>query len=176
MRTVRVPHVTSIRTKASSTLKMGTKRADGTALGCEACHNRANWKALTRYDHSKTTFPLLGAHRGVACKDCHQPPAQEMTLKNVDFQTASKQCLGCHQDPHAGQFATRRDAADCSGCHDSARWKPARFDHDKRTPFPLAGAHQNVACGQCHKLRREVRGQSVILYKPTPRECKACHG
>jgi hypothetical protein len=156
--------------------RMAAKRADGTVAGCEACHTTAKWKELNRFDHSKTKFPLIGAHRGVACGDCHRPPALETTLKNVDFRAASKQCFGCHQDPHAGQFATRKDAADCSGCHDSARWKPSRFDHDKATRFSLQGAHRSVVCADCHKLTRQMDGMSVLFYMPTPRECKACHG
>jgi Cytochrome c7 and related cytochrome c len=156
--------------------RMEMKRPDGTVMGCEACHTTATWKELTRFDHSKTEFPLIGAHRGVACGDCHRPPALETNVKNVDFRAAPKNCSGCHNDPHAGQFAARKDAADCSGCHDSARWKPSQFDHDKRTPFSLEGAHRNVACDDCHKLTREVNGKAVVLYKPTPRECKACHG
>jgi hypothetical protein len=97
-------------------------------------------------------------------------------LKSVDFRDAPKQCAACHSDPHAGQFAARKEAPDCSGCHNSARWKPAEFDHDKRTPFSLEGAHRRVACDGCHKLTREVNGKRVLYYKATPRECKACHG
>jgi hypothetical protein len=156
--------------------RMEAKRADGTMAGCEACHTTATWKELNRFDHSKTEFPLLGAHRGVACADCHRPPGLETSLKNVDYREAPKQCSGCHKDVHAGQFAARKDAADCSSCHDAARWKPAQFDHDKRTPFSLKGAHRNVGCDECHKLTREVGGKTVVFYKPTPRECKACHG
>jgi Cytochrome c7 and related cytochrome c len=156
--------------------RMAAKRSDGSPAGCESCHTTAKWKELSRFDHSKTAFPLIGAHRGVACGDCHRPPAIETSLKNVDFLSAPKQCFACHKDPHAGQFAARKEAADCSGCHDSARWKPSRFDHDKRTTFSLEGAHRNVACNDCHKIRREIEGVSVIFYKPTPKECKACHG
>jgi len=156
--------------------RMEAKRADGTVAGCEACHTTATWKQLNRFDHSKTTFPLFGAHRGVACADCHRPPALETNLKNVDFRAAPKQCSGCHNDPHAGQFAARKDAADCSGCHNSARWKPSEFDHDARTPFSLRGAHRNVRCNECHKLTREVEGKTVLFYKPTPLQCKSCHG
>jgi hypothetical protein len=155
---------------------MALKRQDGTVAGCEACHTTATWKELSRFDHSKTEFPLLGAHRGVACRDCHRPAALQTSLKGVDFRAAKKQCATCHSDPHAGQFAARKEAADCSGCHNSARWKPAEFDHDKRTPFSLEGAHRRVACESCHKPSREVNGKRVLFYKPTPRECKACHG
>jgi Cytochrome c7 and related cytochrome c len=156
--------------------QMAAQRADGTVAGCEACHTTARWKELNRFDHSKTKFPLIGAHRGVACGDCHRPPALETTLKNVDFRAASKQCFGCHEDPHAGQFAARKDAADCSGCHNSARWKPSPFDHDKGTRFSLQGAHRDVPCADCHKLTRVIDAKKVVFYNPTPRECKACHG
>ena len=156
--------------------RMEAKRSDGTMAGCEACHTTKTWKELNRFDHSKTVFPLLGAHRGVACGDCHRPPALETSLKDIDFRVASTKCSGCHNDPHGGQFAARKDAADCSGCHNSERWKPSQFDHDKRTPFSLEGAHRNVACDDCHKLSREVDGKRVIFYKPTPRQCSQCHG
>ena len=156
--------------------RMETKRPDGTVPGCEACHTTAVWKEVKRFDHSKTAFALLGAHRGVACADCHRPPALETNLKNVDFRAAPKQCAGCHLDPHGRQFTARKDAADCSGCHNSARWKPSEFDHDQRTPFSLEGAHRRVVCEDCHKLTREVDGKKVLFYKPTPRACKECHG
>ena len=156
--------------------RMEAKRSDGTMAGCEACHTTKTWKELTRFDHSKTSFPLLGVHRGVACIDCHRPPALETSLKNVDFKTASTKCSGCHVDPHAGQFAARKDAAECSSCHNSEKWKPSEFDHDKRTPFSLAGAHQSVACEDCHKVSRMIDGKRVLFYKPTTRKCSECHG
>ena len=156
--------------------RMAAKQADGTAAGCEACHTTTTWRELDKFDHSKTDFPLLGAHRGVACADCHRPPNLETTLQNVNFGAAPKQCLGCHEDPHAGQFAARQEVTDCSSCHNSGRWKPADFDHNTRTAFSLQGAHQNVACADCHKLARSVNGKNVLFYKPTPSECKVCHG
>ncbi len=55
----------------------------------------------------------------------------------------------------------------------SNKWKPSLFDHEV-TGFSLKGGHENVACGDCHQLKREVNGESV-LYKPTPRACEACH-
>lgn len=156
--------------------RMEAKRADGTMAGCETCHTTKTWKELNRFDHSKTLFPLTGAHRGVGCGDCHRPPALETSLKNVDFRAAPTKCSGCHNDQHAGQFAARKDATDCSGCHSSGRWKPSQFDHDKRTPFSLEGAHRKVSCDQCHKLAREVDGKKVVIYKLTPRQCSECHG
>jgi hypothetical protein len=164
------PHRNEFRTR------MEARRTDGSIAGCEACHTTAKWSEMAHFDHSATKFPLTGVHRGVACLDCHRPPAMEMTLKNVDFAAAPKMCSGCHEDPHGKQFAARPDAADCSSCHGATRWKPAQFDHNKRTKYPLDGAHRDVPCLACHKLTREVAGKTVVFYKPTPGQCKDCHG
>jgi hypothetical protein len=117
----------------------------------------------------------VGAHRATACIDCHKPPNLETKLTNVNFRVAPTQCEGCHEDIHGQQFR-RASATGCAGCHTSAKWKPSLFDHDKRTTFPLEGAHRNVRCDACHKSVREVEGKSVLFYKPTPKECSACHG
>ena len=155
--------------------RMQQVRADGTAIGCEACHSTRSWKELSGFDHSKTSFPLVGAHRATACMDCHKPPNQETRLINVDFKAAPSKCEECHQDIHGGQFA-QGGITPCAQCHNSGRWKPSLFDHDKRTAFPLQGAHQNVRCEGCHKLTRVVEGKPVLFYKPTPKECATCHG
>jgi hypothetical protein len=156
--------------------QMAAKRSDGTAAGCEACHNTAQWNELRGFDHAKTRFPLLGAHRVVACIDCHKPPALERTLEHVNYRAVSMQCSGCHNDPHGGQFAARKDVTECSSCHNDNRWKPADFDHDTRTTFSLQGAHENTPCAGCHMLTRVVEGKNVLFYKPTPAKCSDCHG
>ena len=155
--------------------QMEARRPNGTAAGCESCHTTVKWNETSRFDHAGTKFPLTGAHRGVACIDCHRPPALQVTMKNVNFTAAPKLCSGCHEDVHANQFASRPEATDCSSCHDAARWKPSQFDHNKRTKYPLDGAHRDVPCLDCHKLTREVASKKVVFYKPTPPECKDCH-
>jgi hypothetical protein len=156
--------------------QMEARMPNGSTAGCEACHSTVKWNELTRFDHAATKFPLTGAHRGVACVDCHRPPALQVTMKNVDFTAAPKLCSGCHEDVHANQFAPRPEATDCSSCHDATRWKPAQFDHDTRTKYPLEGAHRDVPCLDCHKLTRQVAGKTVVFYNPTPTACKDCHG
>ena len=156
--------------------QMEAKLANGMVAGCEACHTTVKWDELHGFDHAKTRFPLLGAHRGVACIDCHRPPALERTLEHVNYRAASRECSGCHNDPHGGQFAGRKDVTDCSSCHNVNRWKPADFDHDTRTTFSLRGAHENVQCAGCHMLTRVVESKNVLFYKPTPSKCTDCHG
>jgi hypothetical protein len=150
-------------------------RADGKPTGCETCHSTRNWKDLTRFDHSETKFALVGAHRAVACIDCHKPPNLGTKLIDADFAEAPLKCEACHADPHGRQFA-KADITPCADCHNSARWKPSTFDHDKRASFALAGAHKNVRCEDCHKLFRDFEGKQVLFYKPAPKDCKDCHG
>jgi hypothetical protein len=156
--------------------RMRPVRADGSAIGCEACHSTKSWKDLTRFDHSKTDFPLLGTHRAVACIDCHKPPNLETKLTNVDYKVAPKTCEECHTDVHGAQFAKADRKTPCDDCHNNSKFQPSTFDHDKRTPFPLTGVHKNVRCAGCHKELRKVADKSVLFYKPTPKECVACHG
>ncbi|HZP05311.1 MAG TPA: hypothetical protein VFB43_10450 [Terracidiphilus sp.] len=145
----------------------------GRPLGCEACHSTKEWKDLSKFDHAATDFPLIGSHRAVACIDCHRPPAMERTMAHVEFTKAPVRCADCHENPHADQFGARAD--DCSSCHNTNKWQPSLFDHDK-TAFLLKGGHENVACSACHTLKKQVNGNLVLFYKPTPKACDDCHG
>jgi hypothetical protein len=155
--------------------RMQQARADGSAAGCEACHTTKSWKELSGFDHSKTSFALLGAHRATACISCHKPPNLETRLLNVDFKSAPTQCEDCHEDIHGKQFA-KGDVTHCAECHNSMKWKPSLFDHETRTSFSLRGAHQRVRCGDCHQVTKVIAAKSVLFYKPTPKDCAACHG
>jgi len=152
------------------------RASDGRPAGCAACHTVMNWEDLSNFDHGTTTFPLVGAHRAVSCAGCHKPPKLEVKLTNVDFHAAPSACEGCHSDIHAGQFADSQKNAGCASCHNSAKWKPSIFDHDKRTAFSLQGEHRSVRCDGCHKNVKLIDDKRVLFYKPTPKECSACHG
>jgi hypothetical protein len=141
-------------------------------LGCEACHVTKDWHDLAKFDHSTTKFTLTGTHRGVVCADCHKPPNMERTMLHVKFSEAPVSCNECHENPHADQFRER--GKECEQCHNTNKWKPSLFDHEK-TEFSLKGGHQDVACGACHTLKRPVKETLVLFYKPTPKACEACH-
>ena len=142
------------------------------ATGCEACHNTSDWHDMHAFNHATTKFALEGAHRAVACANCHKPPNLERTMVHVNFAQAPQQCSQCHQNPHSTQFGNR--AEHCEECHNSNKWKPSLFDHEK-TAFSLKGGHQDVACAACHTLKRPVDGEMVLFYKPTPTACADCH-
>jgi hypothetical protein len=145
------------------------------ARGCELCHSTEAWNDFSPFDHSRTSFPLEGAHKTTACTACHKPSRSGLSLAEANFQSAPSKCEACHQDIHGGQFA-RRSITACAECHNSAQWKPAFFDHNQRTSFPLEGAHRKTRCEGCHKLQRMIGGKPVLFYKPTPKDCIACHG
>ena len=152
--------------------RMARRRADGSPQGCEACHNVRSWIEVSGFDHSKTKFPLLGAHRSAKCGDCHKVPVGK---KEIQFKDTSQVCEDCHKDAHDAQFA-KAGKTPCADCHDSQRWVPSTFNHDTRTHFPLQGGHAGVACGKCHKQTRMVDTKPVIVYKQAPSKCTDCHG
>ncbi|NWG08002.1 MAG: hypothetical protein HXY35_15100 [Chloroflexi bacterium] len=119
---------------------------------CADCHNPRDWKDVD-FNHSKTGFPLIGGHSGVACANCHV---------NGRYKGTPSNCYACHaaKDPHGGQFGS-----ECGSCHKPTSWKDVNFDHGK-TGFPLNGGHGKVQCKACH---------SNGVFKDTPRECVACH-
>lgn len=149
--------------------------AAGRPLGCEACHNTKTWRDLTKFDHGSTRFELIGTHRAVECAGCHRPPNMERTLLHVNFRQAPQRCEQCHEDPHGAQFVKNGGETPCADCHNSTKWRPSLFDHEK-TVFGLKGAHKDVRCTACHVNRRMVSERSVLFYKPTPTACIACHG
>ncbi len=158
------------------TARMAAVDSHGSAKECEACHTMRDWKEIVGFDHSTTSFPLEGAHRAVACESCHKAPNLETGLKDVSFKTAPTKCAGCHEDIHGGQFSVAGAPTDCTRCHLLFKWKPSTFNHETGSTFHLAGAHKEVPCAQCHFATQEIAGKRVVTYKPTPRDCVACHG
>jgi hypothetical protein len=125
---------------------------------CADCHSDRDWKD-TRFDHSKTKFPLTGKHVDVKCKDCHADPT---------FKGAPLTCVGCHRKDdqgkkgHQGRFGEK-----CETCHSDRDWKENLFDHDRSTKYPLKGKHATTKCTGCH---------TGFLYKEkTPTDCVSCH-
>jgi len=156
---------------------------------CSECHDVRGFRP-TPIDvavHSRYRFPLEGAHRAVQCVDCHaemRRSAATSTLKTVAwsgppllFSAPSGGCAGCHENPHGTQFASRADGGACQSCHDVQSFQPARrFDHNRDAAFSLKGAHAAVACDRCHRPTRTAAGQPpVVVYRPVPTACEACH-
>jgi hypothetical protein len=173
--------------------------ARGRALpDCAACHD-TNSFATAHFElaqHEKTTFPLQGAHRTVACRGCHaldprlaslvpRPVRQKLRQEKrpVVVSTAIMRpkaspaaCSTCHVDVHQGQFADLVAQKDCGGCHDTQSFTKVRFNHDVDSRFPLTGSHRTTNCASCHP-RAQVRPRLALTtrYRPINTACASCH-
>lgn len=156
-----------------ATLNCATCHADPhqTKVLCETCHTTEQWKAVQPFDHSTTKFRIEGSHLKVKCIQCHIA-----TKTAPEFSNTASRCSGCHRaaDVHGGQFQAAGRDEDCASCHVAAAWKSTAFSHDT-AQFPLDVAHRNVACGKCHKDRKEEVGKVIRTYRGTPKECVQCH-
>ncbi len=134
------------------------KHKDSLGRDCASCHSERSWKEPARFDHDKSSFPLVGKHLKIDCKNCH---------KSVLFNDAPKDCVGCHQkdDKHNNTLGNV-----CSTCHGDNDWKTTtgRFVHDE-TRFVVRNGHlqSKVKCINCHK--------DLQSFRNTPLACFACH-
>jgi len=156
--------------------RMAALGKDGQPLSCAACHSVQGWKNIPGFDHSSTGFRLEGAHKGASCAACHLPGRRGSKLKDAAFRDTPRQCSGCHEDAHGGQFVNQRRPGDCGVCHNVFWWRPSLFDHSAHSDYRLDGSHERVPCHLCHNQTRRVDGRLVRIYKPTPRDCSDCHG
>lgn len=121
---------------------------------CLQCHNTFSWKQ-NQFDHSKTKFPLHGAHTNVRCESCHKGDVNK-PIKNTE-------CGACHQfdDVHKNSLGDH-----CDQCHNDNSWnQDILFDHDV-SHFPLLGMHATTACESCHE---------DFVFKGVSQNCVQCH-
>jgi len=142
---------------------------------CASCHNTEGFTGReSGFDHSRTRYPLTGAHQTVDCGECHK--GQGAARQKPAF----KDCAPCHKDPHEGQLTRPNARRTCASCHDTRRFQPSLFGLAKHNEgkAPLDGAHQAVACLDCHTrpapaaaLRFELGGKGF-----SGQSCVDCHG
>jgi hypothetical protein len=166
----------------------GGARAKG--KGCIACHDVRTFRPSTAdvAAHAKFSFPLEGAHRATACVGCHEEmkqtgatPRSSLLLAvsgsaELRFE-AKHDCVDCHKTPHGRQFDARKDRGRCDACHGVEAFAPAsKFDHTKDATFSTRGAHERVACSQCHSKDSKGATPNVVIYRPVSGKCESCHG
>jgi len=135
----------------------------GFSQSCEICHTTTAWQPAT-FDHSKTNFPLTGAHTVPPrqCSDCH-------INNNYNLTTAA--CVSCHLKDYQGttnpNHVTANFPQTCEQCHNTSTWDNATFNHSA-TGFPLTGAHTVPPrqCTDCHVNNN---------YNLTNTTCVSCH-
>lgn len=139
---------------------------------CTECHNAADWRDVpeTKFDHSKTRYPLLGLHAGLACAKCHAPKEKKAPL-------AHERCTNCHFDAHFGQLVKRADKGACESCHNVDGFIPSLFtsaDHTD-TRFALKGAHLAQPCVACHPIAWSPDGIAYRVFILEDTRCISCH-
>jgi len=147
---------------------------------CQTCHFAAdgNWalgqRGIDPPLHATFGFPLEPPHADRACESCHNPDLPYVDRfpnpEQPDYLRRPNQCQGCHTDPHAGRFIEKHSA--CNDCHRQDGFIPSLIGLGEHSQvYPLTGAHQAVACSQCHKLD----ASKVRQFTSTPTACKDCH-
>lgn len=141
--------------------------------GCAQCHNTGAW-SRPNIDHS--TWPLQGAHARADCAACHDASAEDRKSgKGATYRGVPRQCEGCHQDNHAGQFRLTSPTRSCEFCHTSGSFKIERFEHTIKASYELTGAHEKLECAKCHREEKLKGGAKAVRYRLGYRECKDCH-
>lgn len=140
---------------------------------CASCHNFTKFKPASLFNHAKTEFPLLGAHKTVDCASCHK-----VEMRNgkefQKFAVASfKNCSNCHNDVHKGEFGTQ-----CKACHNEESFHKITagpgFNHNV-TGFNLVGRHQKIDCKACHEKSFGLGGHFKEFKSKDANDCRTCH-
>ncbi len=135
-------------------------------LSCDQCHSSTGFfPPLYGVDeHSKSNFPLEGAHLAQPCVFCHKQGDEAV------YQWESTRCEICHENSHGSQFSEYLEfGAGCEECHRSSDWVDLVFDH-QNSSFPLTGAHLKTGCSACHKPQDDI-----IQYEGLATSCSNCH-
>ncbi len=137
---------------------------------CNQCHTPDSWTTV-EFDHQLTGFLLEGKHQENQCASCHKPE-DTGGQRQIPFTGLKQECASCHENTHDRQFEVD-GVTDCRRCHTAEAWKPSSFDHNTAR-FKLEGAHQQVACKECHKPET-IEGKQVVRYKLEDFACASCH-
>ena len=130
-------------------------------LDCSSCHQEDTWKVnilKVKFDHSQTGFKLVGQHKTVNCRSCHESLVFKDAAKNTT-------CFSCHKDVHQNSVGF-----DCAKCHSPETWSVKNINElHQMSRFPLLGMHMNADCISCHKQF------SSLNFTPSGIACYDCH-
>jgi hypothetical protein len=142
---------------------------------CESCHSVAAAKFVAdRFSHDRTSYPLAGKHRPLACAACHVPraAAAAATGAPVNFAGAPTTCAGCHKDTHLGQVG-----GECKTCHTPETFKVMAYKHRQPAPDFFTGRHLRIDCRACHApvTRQFPAGRGTAINFSVTTACVSCH-
>lgn len=141
--------------------------------GCATCHSALGWNQ-PNIDHS--IWPLTGAHGLTPCVSCHQPSDDDrLRGEGASYRGVPRECAGCHEDIHMGQFVLSQPVRECDECHTTSEFALPNFRHQQMTGYALEGQHRQIECGDCHKSETLRNGQTAVRYRLGYNECADCH-
>ena len=139
---------------------------------CQLCHNQQSFSQIEAFAiHSRTSFPLTGAHIQTQCSSCHE------NQQNGHFTTLETDCYSCHKKEYENTSTKALDhtdlgySTDCKQCHNTMGWANDNFDHITSTGFPLVGAHNMIRCQDCHS----IPSMDLKHIPSGPNDCYSCH-
>ncbi|MBK9109664.1 MAG: cytochrome c family protein [Saprospiraceae bacterium] len=138
---------------------------------CAHCHTVQGFSGsnYSIEQHRNTKFPLEGSHQAIPCSSCH------LKDKTWKFRNIGEQCRDCHKDVHEPYIPEKYySGKNCKACHSEESWQMVHFDHNL-TGFSLEGAHKNLKCMDCHKLKLGETGDSYKNLITLERICVGCH-
>ncbi len=140
--------------------------------GCAHCHEANGWN-LPKIDHS--IWPLTGAHATTQCDSCHHATPEDKKLgRGASYRGVPRDCGGCHDDQHLGQFRLTQPVLECNKCHGTVAWKIPKFDHLARTGWALTGGHATTPCAGCHTMT-QVQARQTVRWRGLSQDCRFCH-
>ncbi len=146
---------------------------------CAECHSTVSFTDVPGLSvHSRTGFPLTGAHVQLSCESCH------IDDRGGAFTALDSDCFACHEaDYHSTaspDHAALGFSRNCEGCHATLAWGGGLWDAGGGEPFDhaavsggfdLIGAHAAARCESCHI----VPGFAPIFQAADESDCIACH-
>ncbi len=145
--------------------------AGALSANCVDCHNTARFDDVDGISvHMRTTFALTGAHVQVACSSCH-------TDDHAGFLSPlAPDCESCHLDVYETAQSIDHVANGfsqaCQDCHGTIAWSGGGlFDHLTVSGFELLGAHDRMACTNCHGAANLV----LTVPQTAASDCFTCH-
>ena len=160
-----------LETNCASCHRADDVHSNSLGAQCESCHDSRGWKPASRFDHTRSDYPLTGKHVDVACDKCHLAPRLGVR-PNAEGRriplfkpVPHKECSSCHNDPHNGRLSSR-----CGDCHVTRGFgiiDRGEFNHSL-TRYPLTGRHRAVSCSSCH-------GTNLTRKNPPFASCASCH-
>ena len=141
--------------------------------GCAQCHEPTGWHE-PKINHS--TWPLTDTHATTPCDSCHHPtPEDRKSGKGASYRGVPRNCAGCHDDVHLGQFRLTKPSYECDRCHTPKGFKLPNWDHAAMTGWALTGAHAKAECAKCHKQVTLGSEKPTVRWRTASHECSFCH-